>query len=189
MLYASVPLCKLLGPLEVRVKTTEPTLSSPKCPTFSRLGTPTDLPNSRKWTTWGRRKARFSAAYYWGLCLRGSEHWASDEQTGASKGLRTAPLPWRDGSKRTSSAAGECPAWFPEDKACGHRQPLGSEARSTPPVHSTELPVPSRPGNARDEFACASRRTQNRSSSDSWDGGLVEVSWTEGYFSRSDGLC
>ncbi|MCO8165731.1 hypothetical protein NJC38_26715, partial [Pseudomonas sp. 21LCFQ010] len=34
------------------------------------------------------------------------------------------------------------------------------------------------------------RRTRNRkSSSDSWDGGLVEGSWTEGYFSTGQMAC
>ncbi|MGK9059304.1 hypothetical protein, partial [Pseudomonas asiatica] len=42
----------------------------------------------------------------------------------------------------------------------------------------------------RDGFACACRRTRNRkSSSDSWDGGLVEGSWTEGYFSTGQMAC
>lgn len=59
-----------------------------------------------------------------------------------------------------------------------------------PLTRSTEPPVPSRPGNARDGFACAYRHTRNRkSSSGSWDGGLVEGSWTEGYFSTGQMAC
>src|SRR5690606_35334021 len=59
-----------------------------------------------------------------------------------------------------------------------------------PPNRSTVPPAPSRPGNARDGFACAYRRTRNRkSTSDSWDGGLVEGSWTEGYFSTGQTAC
>src|SRR5690606_24637525 len=84
----------------------------------------------------------------------------------------------------------EYAAWFPVDTACDHRRPLGSAARSMPPNRSTVPPAPSRPGNARDGFACAYRRTRNRkSSSDSWDGGLVEGSWTEGYFSTGQTAC
>lgn len=87
--------------------------------------------------------------------------------------------------------AGGYAAWFPVGTACDHRRPLGNAARPMPANRSTVPSAPPQPGNARDGFACAYRRTRNRkSSSDSWDGGLVKGLLDGGLFQhRSDGLC